>query len=146
MSTTFNPRDVSVLINGVRLSDWSDGNDVIQAKLNADAGSYTMGANGTGVFIANPDQSDTLTLKVKQHSPDNHYLDRLFKQQRSTIKTFTPMTLSIVDLLNDDKVSGLNGYFTTSPDYTRGMAHNTTTWTLVFEQLTITLEKGLAHP
>lgn len=55
------------------------------------------------------------------------------------------MTLSIVDLLNDDKVSGLNGYFTTSPDYTRGMGHNAVTWTLVFEHLTITLEKGLKH-
>ena len=145
MSTTFNPREVSVLIQGVQISDWSDGNDVIQAKLNADAGSYTMGANGAGVFIANPDQSGTLTLKIKQHSPDNQYLDRLFKQQRASIKTFTPITLSIVDLLNDDKVSGLNGYFTTPPEYTRGMAHNAVTWTIVFEQMTITLEQGLNH-
>ena len=139
----FDPKQVIVLLDGKEISDWSDGSDVISAVNQVDAGQLVIGANGTGVFIANPDNSGKLTLKIKQHSADNAYLSKLFNQQKSSIKTFSPITLSIRDLINDDVVTASKGYFTTPTDYVRGNGHNAQTWTFVFEQMTMNLEKGV---
>lgn len=139
----FDPKQVVVLLDGKEISDWADGSDVISAVNQVDAGQLVIGANGTGVFIANPDNSGKLTLKIKQHSADNAYLSKLFNQQKSSIKTFLPITLSIRDLINDDVVTANKGYFTTPTDYVRGNGHNAQTWTIVFEQMTMNLEKGV---
>ena len=139
----FDPKQVIVLLDGKEISDWADGSDVISAVNQVDAGQLVIGANGTGVFIANPDNSGKLTLKIKQHSADNAYLSKLFNQQKSSIKTFSPITLSIRDLINDDVVTASKGYFTTPTDYVRGNGHNAQTWTIVFEQMTMNLEKGV---
>jgi hypothetical protein len=141
----FDPKQVSVLINGVLIDDWSDGSDVIDVKYSTDAGALTVGANGTGVFVANPDKSGTAVLKIKQHSANNKYLSGLMAQQRNSLKAFSPVELAIRDLLNEDVVTGVEGYFTTPPGFTRGNGHNPETWTLVFVQLDIKLERGLGN-
>ncbi|MCG9064716.1 DUF3277 family protein [Laribacter hongkongensis] len=145
MTAKFDPKQVSVLLNGYAISDWADGSDVISYKAVTDAGSYTIGANGTGVFIANPDESHVLVLKLKQHSPENKWLNDQFRQQRKQIKSFTPFTLEIRDLLNEDVATGVNGFFTTPTDFTRGAGHNPHAWTIVFESGDIKQEKGWAN-
>ena len=139
----FDLKEISVLLDGREMSDWGDGSDVVQFAFSSDAGEWVMGANGTGVFIANTDKSGTLTLKIKQHSDDNAYLSKLFNQQKNSIKTFTPMTLTIRDLLNGDVVTATKGYFTTPTGFTRGQGHNAQTWVIKFEQGTMNLEKGV---
>lgn len=139
----FDPKQVVVLLDGKEISDWSDGSDVINATNQVDAGQMVIGANGTGIFIASPDKSGKLTLKIKQHSADNAYLSKLYNQQKNSIKTYIPITLAIRDLINDDVVTATKGYFTTPSPYVRGNGHNATTWTLVFEQMTMNLEKGV---
>ena len=139
----FDPKQVSVLINDYRIQDWADGSDVIVAKYLVDHGELKIGAGGTGVFVQNPDESGSLVLKVKQHTADNNYLDSLRRAQRSNIKAFVPLALSIKDLLNEDVLTGEDGYFTTPPEYTRGTSANPTTWTIVFQSLTMRLERGL---
>lgn len=139
----FDPKQVVVLLDGKEISDWADGSDVISATNQVDAGQMIIGANGTGVFIASPDKSGKLTLKIKQHSPDNAHLSKLFNQQKNSIKTFLPITLAIRDLINDDVVTATKGYFTTPTEYTRGDGHNAQTWTFVFEQMTMNLEAGV---
>ena len=138
----FDPKQVSVLINDYRVQDWADGADVIVANFQVDHGELTIGAGGTGVFVQNPDESGQLVLHVKQHSRDNAYLDALRRSQRTSIKSFTPLELSIRDLLNEDVCTGTRGYFTTPPAYTRGNGANPMIWTMVFEQFTMRLERG----
>ncbi|MCK3654220.1 hypothetical protein A4G19_12435 [Pasteurellaceae bacterium Macca] len=140
---TFDPKQVIVLLDGREINDWSDGSDVINATNQVDAGSMVIGADGRGIFIANPDKSGKLVLKTKQHSADNAFLSKLFNQQKNDIKSYTPVTLVIRDLLNDDVLSATKGYFTTPPTFVRGNGHNAQTWTLVFEQMTMTFEKGV---
>lgn len=108
-----------------------------------DDGEYIIGADGRGIFIANTDKSGTLTLKVKQHSEDNAYLIKLRNQQKNSIKTFAPLTLSIRDLMNGDVVTATKGYFTTPPNFVRGQGHNAQTWTIKFENVVMNLEKGV---
>ena len=62
----FDPKQVVVLLDGKEISDWADGSDVISAVNQVDAGQLVIGANGTGIYIANPDNSGKLTLKIKQ--------------------------------------------------------------------------------
>lgn len=141
----FDPKQVSVLLNGYEISDWSDGGTAITAQHNADAGAYTMGADGSGVFVVNPDQSLTLTLVLKQHSADNKWFNDKLKQQIGSIKTFKPFALEIRDLVNGDLVTASGGYFTTRPNYVRGTTHNAETWVIVFDKGVINLEKGLGN-
>ena len=63
--------------------------------------------------------------------------------KRAALKQFFPITLSIRDLINDDVVTASKGYFTTPAQYVRGNGHNAETWTIVFEQMTMNLEKGV---
>ena len=140
---TFDPKEVVVLLDGHEISDWADGSDVINFAFQTDDGEMIIGADGTGIYIANTNRSGKLTLKVKQHSEDNAYLIKLRNQQKERIKTFTPMTLAIRDLMNGDLVTATKGYFTTPPNFVRGQGHNAQTWTFVFEKGAMNLEKGI---
>lgn len=140
---TFDPKEVVVLLDGREIGDWADGSDVINFAFQADDGEMVIGADGTGIFIANTNRSGKLTLKIKQHSEDNAYLIKLRNQQKERIKTFTPVTLAIRDLMNGDLVTATKGYFTTPPTFVRGQGHNAQTWTFVFEKASMNLEKGI---
>ena len=140
---TFDPKEVVVLLDGREISDWADGSDVINFAFQTDDGEMIIGADGTGIYIANTNRSGKLTLKVKQHSEDNAYLIKLRNQQKERIKTFTPMTLAIRDLMNGDLVTATKGYFTTPPTFVRGQGHNAQMWTFVFEKGAMNLEKGI---
>lgn len=139
----FDPALHSVLINGYEIKDWADGGDVISFAYNNDAGAMTVGSRGRGVFVANQNRSATLTIKLLQHTPDNKFLQRLTAQQRDSLKTFTPLTLAIRDLINEDRATGVSGFFTTLPGLVRGNAHNDTTHVIVFERGNIILEDGV---
>lgn len=139
----FDPKEVVVLLNGREINDWADGSDQVKVVNNAPNGQLVVGNNGTGVFIADPNESGTLTLKLKQHSADNKHLSRLHTQQKRSIKTFVPFTLTIKDLINGDLVVATKGYFTTAKEFTRGNGHNPHTWEIVFEKMTIELEEGV---
>lgn len=139
----FDPALHAVLINGYEIKDWAKGGDAISFVYNTDAGALTMGARGNGVFVANQDRSGTLTLKLLQHSPDNKFLQRLSARQRNDMKSYVPLTLSIRDLINEDRASGISGFFTTLPGLVRGDAANDTTHVIVFEKANIVLENGV---
>lgn len=139
----FDPRQVSVVINGQAFSDWADGKDVISFSFTADAGKPTVGADGKAVFVNNPDRTAKLVLKIKQHSNDNKVLSDWYNLQRSNIKQAEAMNLSIRDLLNADMVTATGGRFTVAPKYVRGSDLNAQEWTIWFEQGEMKLEAGL---
>ena len=138
----FDPRQVVVTLNGVTIDGYADGADVINATQEADAGEWVTGADGYGVFVANSDESGVLTLKLKQHCKSNNHLAKLMKQQRRSLKGFKPFRLEIRDLLNEDLLTAVNGYFTKVPAFVRGQGHNATIWTFKFEKMESTLEEG----
>ncbi|BBT18113.1 MULTISPECIES: phage structural protein [Pseudomonadaceae] len=140
----YDQKQLSVLINGYEISDWGAGADVLKLAFTTDSGSMKIGSNGTGVFVANNDRSATLTLKLKQHSRDNKFLNSLRLLQEGNLKAFTPLTLEMRDLLNEDLISATRGYFTKRPEVTRGSEANDTTWTIVFERANVNLEQGVA--
>lgn len=138
----FSPKDLTVVLNGVEISDWADGGDTIVAENGAENGQLIIGNDGRGIFVANVNESGTLTLKLKQHSPDNEYLSKLHAQQKNSIRSFVPFELTIKDINNEDIVTGSKGYFTQAKNFTRGDAHNPTVWVIAFERLNISFARG----
>ena len=131
----FDIKQVSVILNGYTLTGLSDDTSSIDVKFTGDAGKYTIGANGKGVWIANPDCSGTLTIKLLQQHQDNAWAAQQHALQRSDLKAFTPFSLNIRDLINNDLVTGTSGMFKTASGYTRGNQHNPGTWVIEFESL-----------
>ena len=89
----YDQNQLSVLINGYEIRDWATGADALKLAFNNAAGTLKMGSNGSGVFVANNDRSATLTIKLKQHSADNKYLNGLRALQDGNLKAFVPLTL-----------------------------------------------------
>ena len=139
----YDHKQCTLILNGHEINSFDESSDCISVTHNADAGAFTVGANGRGVFVANGDESGTLTIKVMQHSADNEFLSSLLNQQRNAIKSFIPIEMHLKDVLNGDEITGMKGFFTTVPPYTRGTAHNSTTWIIVFERMAMDLKRGI---
>ena len=139
----YDHKQAVLVISGYEIKDFDDSSDAVSFAFGADAGGYTIGANGKGVFVANGNKSGTLTLKVLQHSADNKFLSQLRNQQENNIGTFAPMPMFFRDTLNGDTVTGEKGYFTVKEGLKRGQGHNSATWTIQFEKLVQNQEKGL---
>lgn len=138
----FDPKQVSVIINNVQISDWADGADVINYTPISELATRTAGADGRGAIVLNPDEGFTLVLKLKQNSADNEKLQTMCNKQRANIKSFGLLSLDIRDLLNEDVATGQNGVFSVRPGFTRGVGHNPGQWTIIFDKGTVTQAKG----
>ena len=130
-------------LNGYEITAFSDGADALAIVHVADAGAYTIGATGKGVFVTSGNESGTLTIQLLQHSNDNLYLSVLRNQQFNAMKSFTPIEMYFKDTLNGDEATGTRGFFTTPTGMSRGNAHNNTTWVIQFEKLIIKNSAGV---
>ena len=139
----FDPKQVSVVLNGVQISDWADGADVISYTPISERATRTAGADGRGVIVLNPDNGHTLVLKIKQNSADNERLQEMCDKQSANIKSFGLLSLDIRDLLNDDLATGESGVFSNISGFVRGVGHNACEWTILFDVGTIKRTKGV---
>ena len=136
---------IVLYLNGYEITAYADGSDVISIENAADAGAYTIGANGRGVFVGSCNQSGTLTLKLLQHSEDCKFLQDLYNLQRSDFKKDNLLTLEFKDTLNGDELSGINGFFVNDGGLKRGDAHNPTEFKIAFERISKRLENGAGN-
>ena len=143
--SVFDPSQMSVIIDGRAITTWGEKGDMLTLTPGAPAGAYTMGSDGKGVFVVDPDKSATLVLNLPQHSADNKWFSQQKAMQQNSIRSFIPKTLEITDLLNGDVVSAQKGYFTELPPYARGTAAKNTVWTLVFETHSSNLAEGFGN-
>ncbi|WP_410009804.1 DUF3277 domain-containing protein [Pantoea agglomerans] len=141
----FDIKQVHLMLNERVITGFTAENNAIDYKYAKDAGEYAIGAHGTGVFVSNPDESTVLTLRMLQHHPDCAWLSQQRALQRKSLKVFTPFSLIITDLLNDDVATGSKGYFTALPAYTRGAQHNPNAFTMVFETGSMLLMPGMGY-
>lgn len=141
----FDIKQVNLSLNTRAITGLTTDNDAISVAFTGEAGKWTLGANGSGVWTANSDTSGTLTLKLVQNHPDNAWLSQQFALQRNDLRAFTPFSLVIRDLLNNDLVSASNGMFSTPLKFVRGAQPNGSTWTIAFESVQFTLAPGYGN-
>ena len=131
----FSFQDTIVLVNGVELTGWDEGDDVIAIARNNDSISHKTGASGEMMVSVSADKSGTATFKLQQTSPSNRYLSQLMDAQEAGGSQFVPISFRFQDTYRQDMASGAAGYLKRPSDMTRGAAGNTQEWAVVVERL-----------
>lgn len=130
--------DVVMLVNGVEITGWADGDDVIQVKRRTDSISDKVGAGGDMMASVSADRSGEMTFKLQQTSGSNKYLKNLLALMENSNQTFVPVTVTMQDTYRRDLASGSTGYIKKPADMTRGAQANNQEWTIVVERLDLT--------
>lgn len=128
-----------MLINGVEITGWADGDDVINIARRTDSASDKVGADGSMMVSLSADKSGEFTFKLQQTSSSNKYLASLIALQEGGAKTFVPVNALFQDTYRNDLATGTIGYLKKLTDMTRGTQGNTQEWVVVVERLDMLL-------
>lgn len=74
---TYNPKDIQVSVDGVPVTGYSDGTDVIQVVYDNDFVGDQVGVTGEGAFVEHNDRRATITLKLLATSLMNDVMSAL---------------------------------------------------------------------
>ncbi len=129
---TYSFTNVSVAVNGVTLSGFGAGDDVIQARRREDAFTDLVGADGLMIVTKTSNRSGEFIIRLLQGSRDNAYLSALFLAQEAGV--FAAAAISVVDTSTGDSAVGTQGYITKPADMTRGSGANEQEWVIVVEE------------
>jgi hypothetical protein len=124
-----------LLINGVEITGFSDGDDVIDMKRRVDSASDKMGADGNMMVSISVDKSGEIGIKLQQTSSSNRYLTRLHQAQEVAGSRFKPIKILFQDTYRNDMGAGSIGYIKKPADMVRGQNAQTIEWSFVVEHL-----------
>lgn len=122
-----------LLINGVEITGYDEGDDVIQLARLGDSASHIIGADGLMTVNLSADRSGEIIFRVQQTSDSNSYLSGLITAQENGI--FVPIFAQFKDTRNNDLGSGTQGYIPRPADMTRGTTMQPQEWRIVVERL-----------
>ncbi|MCL2829840.1 MAG: DUF3277 family protein [Betaproteobacteria bacterium] len=127
-----------VYINGVEITGWAEGDDVISIKRSADSASHKVGADGNMMISISADKSGEFSFKLQQTSSSNKFLLDLVSRMEGGAQTFVPVDVLFQDNFRNDLGTG-KGYIKKPTDVTRGAQGNGADWTVVVEKLDLLL-------
>lgn len=132
-NTHYNQKGQAMLINGVSLEDYGDG-DSIRFVRGGEIGSFTKGLDGAVPNIAN-DVTCSFEVDLKPTSPSNDFLGGLLKQQQANPPVYLDLTGQIIDGVNAIH-SASNGIIVSAADLsTGGPEMASRTWVIGFAAL-----------
>lgn len=121
------------LVNGVELSGWDEGDDVINMDRLGDSANHLIGADGEMTVSLSADRSGEITFRLMQSSNSNAYLSGLINTQENG--TFVPIFVQFKDTKGGDLGSGTQGYLSKPAGMTRGVNANSQEWVIRVERL-----------
>jgi hypothetical protein len=124
-----------VLVAGVEITGWAEGDDVISVKRRVNSISDKVGAGGSMVISISSDKSGEFGFKLQQTSPSNQYLQNLMNAQELAGVSFVPLPVTFQDIYRQDLASGSTGYLVKPTELTRGEKSSTQEWNIVVESL-----------
>jgi len=125
--------DTVLLINGIEMTGWAEGDDIIKAQRFEDSATHTIGADGEMTIALSADRSGFFEFSLQQSSTSNIFLTGLVAAQESGV--FTPVAIQFKDTRGNDLMSGAQGYIPRPADLQRGAGINPQTWRVVVERL-----------
>jgi hypothetical protein len=131
-----------VLINGVEITGWAEGDDVIGIKRRVDSMTDKVGAGGDMMVSISSDKSGEIDFKLQQTSPSNSFLSQLVAQQEFSGKgggVFNPANFQFLDTSRNDLAQGSPGYIVKPADMSRGEHAATQDWKVIVENLDMLL-------
>jgi len=122
-----------LLVNGVPITGFDEGDDVIQLARLGDSAAHTIGADGLMTVTLSADRSGEVIFRIQQTSDSNAYMAGLTTAQENG--AFVPIFVQFKDTNNNDIGSGTQGYIPRPADMTRGNAVGSQEWRIVVERL-----------
>lgn len=130
---TYSFLNTIVLVNGVAITGWAEGDDVINIERLGDSASHLIGADGEMTVSLSADRSGEMVFNLMQTSSSNAYLSALVNAQENG--AFVPAFVQFKDTSGLDLASGTQGYIPRPAGMTRGTSVNPGEWRVVVERL-----------
>ncbi len=134
---TYSFLNTIVLVNGIEITEWAEGDDVIQISRLNDSTAHVIGASGEMAVAISADRSGQFVLNLQQTSQSNAYLSSLVTAAENG--AFVPVFIQFKDTEGNDLASGTQGYITKPADMSRGTGINSQEWTIIVERLDLLL-------
>ena len=122
-----------LLVNGVEISGFDEGDDVIEMARINDSAAHKVGTDGEMTVSISADRTVTATFRLMQSSLSNAYLSGLISAQENG--AFIPIFVQFTDTKGGDLGSGTAGYITKPATMTRGTNANAQEWIVTVERL-----------
>lgn len=132
---TFSIEEYSVLIDGVPITGYDEGDDVVQVARRVESMQDRVGADGEMTTYLSADRSGTVTVRLAQSSDFNATFTTL--AQAAEAGSYVPLQILIRDLKGNDTVVATNCYITKPSDVTRGTGPNSQEWVMQSESCQI---------
>lgn len=122
-----------MLVNGVEISGYDEGDDVISlARLN-DSAAHKIGTDGEMTISLSADRSGRVDFRLMQTADSNAFLSGLITVQENGL--FVPVFVQFKDVRGNDFGSGTQGYIPRPADMVRGTNANAQSWGIIVERL-----------
>ena len=125
--------DTLLLVNGVEIGGFDEGDDVISLERLNDSASHKIGTDGEMTVSISADRSGSVTFRLMQSSDSNAYLSGLINAQENG--AFVPIFVQFKDTRGNDLGSGTQGYITRPASMVRGTNANNQEWVIIVERL-----------
>lgn len=125
--------DTILLVNGVEISGFDEGDDTILLERINDSAAHKIGSDGEMTVSISADRSGRVTFRLMQSSDSNPYLSGLVTTQENG--AFVPIFIQFKDTAGGDLGSGTQGYITKPASMTRGTNAGPQEWVVVVERL-----------
>lgn len=125
--------DTLLLVNGVEIGGFDEGDDVINLERLNDSATHKIGTDGEMTVSISADRSGSVTFRLMQSSSSNAYLSGLINAQENG--AFTPIFVQFKDTRGNDLGSGTQGYINRPASMTRGTNVNGQEWVITVERL-----------
>jgi hypothetical protein len=130
---TYSLQNTVMLVNGVELTGFAEGDDVIQAARRNPSTIDVVGADGVMTVALTSDLTGTILINLQQSSPSNAFLGLIVAAAENG--AFAPVFVQFKDPVNGDLISGTSGYISKPADLARGSGINGQEWEIVVERL-----------
>lgn len=125
--------NVILLVNGVEIEGYDEGDDVITLERLNDSAAHKIGTDGEMTVSMSADRSGTVRFRLMQTSDSNPFLSALVNLQENG--AFVPVFVQMKDVNSDDFASGTQGYIPRPASMVRGVNANSQEWTITVERL-----------
>lgn len=125
--------DTLLLVNGVEISGFDEGDDVITLDRLNDSAAHKIGTDGEMTVSISADRSGTVVFRLMQSSDSNSYLSALIIGQENG--AFIPIFVQFKDTRGLDLGSGTQGYINRPATMVRGTNANSQEWMVTVERL-----------
>lgn len=125
--------NTTLLVNGVEIDGWDEGDDVITMERLNDSASDKAGAKGEMVVSLSADRRGLVRFRLMQTSDSNKVLSALVGLQENG--AFVPTFVQFKDVMTGDLASGTQGYIPRPASIVRGTTANSQEWEIRVERL-----------